>query len=436
MGRLLVACAACAAHALVVSAMRLQTLQLEMLKDGWRETRYTSEGNASHPAKPHGLWNPDPEFLELLGRTDIQALHEHIHRAHTGENWPAPTKKEWGVGEHHWPAFFYEFAPNNVVDLCGGTIGVTKWGDVSEDCAKWVVTNLRCMQTCNFMHRFSGFGNCLNTCSGGPPKTSWCTEPKGGKHTMDEKIVKHCNMFVGRWNACGVSTTAWADSGSWFSRIDKCVYNCQTAMETQLHMGQTFDWRSVKCGVPIWFTCGPGADPFQCGTVNPYLCEGPVGRGVEVCFHDDPWCGDSKWGCYPRPEEGAKTREEQVTNFDGTVSTRVQILNDDGAVVLNATVPKLPYIRPAPMPQWFSVVRPTPFPVVNTPPPGCMMNISTIIGNDTITNLIEGWWNGTSCHRPQGMYLGNENWTVTGRGGPLPRATLLSSRKSLRNGVR
>lgn len=424
----------------VVSAL----LSLQDLHN-FRETRFTELGNSSHPAMPRGLWNPDPTFMALLAKTQMKDLHEHIHNSHLEQKYP-PKPEDWLLGKNHWPAFYMDFAPNNVLDLCGGASGKTKWKDVSEPCAKWVVQNLRCMQVCNNANRFSGFGKCLNSCGGGPPKVEWCSTPVGSPHTTDENIVKYCNTFVSRWNACGVSTTAWPDSGSWFNRITNCVFPCETAMETEMHMGMSLGWRGIKCNPHVIFTCGPGLDPFVCGSVNPFLCEGPVGRGTEVCFHDDPWCGDNRWGCYPRPEADAVTKETTQLNADGSVSEVVRIMNGTGPfakILINATVPKLPFIRPAPMPKWYTIVRPTPFPPPPTIAPGCPINITrmeftettainetsntsiTTQTNRTVVETIMGWWNGTACHKPHShtYQVGPDgpNYTVIHRGVPTPR---------------
>lgn len=168
-------------------------------------------------------------------------------------------------------------------------------------------------------------------------------------------------------------------------------------------MQQPVSWRYVKCN-PTWFACGTPTDPFMCSTIDPFLCQGPTGQGSEVCFNDDPWCGDPDWGCYPQPDPKA----EKVTHvIPGKgmepPTTIVSIYNETGGFVMNATMPRLAYIKPAAPPQWYTIVRPTPFapkptnPPTTTPPP-CEVNISA---NGTFMGTVNGTYNGTHCNYNQ-----------------------------------
>lgn len=390
-------------------------------------SRYTSKRTTllGSQQKAWGMWNPEPAFLQWVETLDMEEVKKHIHAQHVNKSksnqnstfhstfqsqvdktlandkslanstkWPGLTKDDWNLGQHHWPSFFFDLAPGPVVDLCGGTLKVTKYSEVSEHCAMWVIQMMRCTQACSRNNRFAGYGSCMWGCSG-VPDPKWCDEPS------DEKIRKHCTTFMGRWDTCKVSKENWPDADSWFAAIDSCVYPCGSVMETEKMLGQPVSWRYVKCN-PTWFACGNPTDPFMCSTIDPFLCEGPVGQGTEVCFNDDPWCGDPHWGCYPQPDPKA---ELVVHTIPGKLigepdTTVVSIYNESGGFVMNATQPRLPYIRAAPPPQWYTIVRPTPFApkptkAPTTTPPPCEVNITV---NGTFLGMVNGTHNGTMCN--------------------------------------
>merc|ERR1719311_1756455 len=118
--------------------------------------------SASQLAAPaQGLWNPDPALVQWAASLEVHdgsgidsgpSFLSHSRKAHENTSWK-PAKSDWVWGENHWPGFYFDFTPVQVNDLCGGVNGMTKWVDVSEHCATWVVGMLRCMQGCNTMHR-------------------------------------------------------------------------------------------------------------------------------------------------------------------------------------------------------------------------------------------------------------------------------------------
>jgi hypothetical protein len=368
--------------------------------------------------KAHGIWNPEPAFLQWVENLDMAEFKKHLSQLHanktnhnstfrqrvqkalandrslTNSSWPGLTEDDWKLGRHHWPAFFFNLAAGPVVDLCGGTLKVTKYSDVSEHCALWTIEMMRCTQACSRQNRFAGFGKCMWGCSG-VPDPKWCTE------ASDPVINKHCTVFMGRWDTCKVSKEPWPDADSWFAAIDSCVYNCASVMETEKMIGQPVSWRYGKCN-PVWYSCGTPTDPFMCSTIDPFLCEGPVGQGTDVCWNDDPWCGDPEWGCYPQPDPKAETVKHVIksNNTFEPDTVVVSIYNETGGFVMNATQPRLPYIKAAPPPQWYTIVRPTPFapkptnPPTTTPPP-CEVNISN---NGSFVGTVNGTWNGTFCN--------------------------------------
>jgi len=390
---------------------------------GYQEELFTSRFTqkrtilGSQP-KATGLWNPEPAFLQWVEQLDIEDWKKHLGSVHANKSkashnstfrqkversmanstWPGITEDDWVYGKHHWPAFFVNLAPGPVVDLCGGTLKVTKWSEVSEHCAFWVIQMMRCTQACSRSNRFAGYGHCMWGCSG-VPDPKWCEEPE------DEKIRKHCSVFMGRWDTCKVSKEPWPDADSWFAAIDSCVYPCSSVMETEKMMQQPVSWRYVKCN-PTWFACGTPTDPFMCSTIDPFMCEGPVGQGTEICYNDDPWCGDPNWGCYPQPDKNAETVTHIIkgnaSRFEPD-TTVVSIYNETGGFVMNATMPRLAYIKPAPPPQWYSIVRPTPFApkptkAPTTTPPPCEVNITV---NGTFLGFVNGTFNGSACNYNQ-----------------------------------
>lgn len=393
-----------------------------------RNARYSALGG-----KAHGIWNPEPGLVELIAEVGEERIFQYAY-GDRSEAAYGPKPEDWNLGTNHYPSYIFDLVPMPVVDLCGGELGLTKWNDVSESCAKWVVKMLRCEQVCNYQYHFEGFGTCMHDCAG-EPKKEWCEEAKG-----NEKIYKHCNMFVGRWDTCGISKEMWKTTSDFTDAIDGCVYNCRTAMETEMFMGQTVQWRQHKCA-NTWFACGHGdhpirrsQDPFSCGIIDPLLCEGPVGQGVEPCYYDSPWCGDEWWGCYPRPADDANTTETVVKNKDGTETHIVHIENATGHIVQNVTMPRLPYIKPVPAPQWFTIVRPTPFPVPPTPMPPCTVNVTIVRNISNKTDWFEmydtvlvhnGSWNYTSnyCFPPSGLY-GNVTKGNDHEIGPLPKTMI------------
>lgn len=349
----------------------------------------------------NGLWNPDPALVQWAASLpDVKLSKKHapemlIHKALSNGTF-VPQKSDWQWGEHHWPAYFYTLAPTAIVDLCGGITGITKWGELSPSCGAWVVNNLKCMQGCNTAHRFSGFGACMQKCAG-IPNPAWCSEAPG-----NEKIFKHCTAFMNRWDICKVSKNAWPDSDSWFGAINNCVYNCETALETEMSMGQSLDWRGKKCNLK-YYSCGTFADPFMCHTTEPLLCGYPLGQGSDVCWVDDPWCGDKHWGCYPQPAEGLTTKEFTNPGPNNTVTTVVSMFNESGGFVMNATMPRLPYVRPEAPPLWYRLVRPTPFApkptsAPTTPIPVCQINVTKFQDGKKVGMItVNGTWNGSAC---------------------------------------
>lgn len=410
-----------------------------------KDSRFSETGKG----KAHGLWNPHPALMEMLAEAENErSLLDHIHQLHTNSSY-GPTASDWPFGPGHWPAQYFDNVPTQVCDLCGGSPGNTKWNDVSEKCATWTVQMLRCVMVCNHGNHYDGFGACMNGCTKGPPSKEWCAE-----QPANEQILKHCTTFVGRWEFCAVSTTDWEDVDGWWNAIDTCVYNCASAMETEMYMGQSLEWRSAKCN-PTWFACNHGSsststgpNPFQCGIIDPVLCEGPVGQGDEPCYYDSPWCGDEWWGCYPRPDDSVNTTQTSIKNKDGTETTIVHIENSTGQVVNDITMPRLPYVKPVAGPDWFTLIRPTPFAPPPTKPPPCAYNI-TWLENKThvhkgknathkwkFTNWTASWkrelkydgdWNGTYCHPPPG-----ENVTKDSdlRAGALPEELVAKLKKA------
>jgi len=385
-------------------------------------SRYTSKRTLlGSQQKAWGFWNPEPAFLQWVEQLDMDEVKKHLHdlqnnkskakynstfhqtidralahdRSLTNSTWPGITADDWKLGKHHWPSFYFNLAPGPVVDLCGGTLKVTKYSELSEHCSMWVIQMMRCTQTCSRSNRFGGFGHCMWGCSG-VPDPKWCDEPE------DEKIRKHCTVFMGRWDTCKVSKEPWPDADSWFAAIDSCVFPCSSVMETEKMIQQPVSWRYVKCN-PIWFACGTPTDPFMCSTIDPFLCQGPTGQGSEVCFNDDPWCGDPHWGCYPQPDPKAETVTHVIPSKNPGIepdTTVVSIYNETGGFVMNATMPRLAYIKPAPPPQWYQIVRPTPFApkptkAPTTTPPPCEVNITV---NGTFYGFVNGSFNGTDCN--------------------------------------
>lgn len=207
-----------------------------------------------------------------------------------------PTAGDWPLGPHHWPAHYTEFAPYNVVDFCGGSPGHTKWGDVGAQCAQYAVTAATCTQVCLGSNSLGGFGDCMAKCGAGPPDCAvLCDEvPANGAHEPNAQAF--CHEFCGRTASCGCYEPANIPTGFDFHTcMDTCVYPCATSLEAELFLGFKFPWRATKCN-HVFYACG-GDDGLQCVVINPVLCEGPVGVGIETCYGDDPWCSDPEWVC-------------------------------------------------------------------------------------------------------------------------------------------
>merc|ERR1719387_3272524 len=125
---------------------------------------------AIHAPKARGLWNPDPLLLQAFQHLESrEAVEERINQlvladVGVGNGAQQPTKDDWTLGPNHWPAFYMQFVPNVVTDLCGGVPGMARWKDVSPACASWTINLMRCVQVCNHSNRFGGFGNCMIGC--------------------------------------------------------------------------------------------------------------------------------------------------------------------------------------------------------------------------------------------------------------------------------
>mmetsp|Transcript_71046 Transcript_71046/g.123214 ORF Transcript_71046/g.123214 Transcript_71046/m.123214 type:complete len:200 (-) Transcript_71046:73-672(-) len=156
----------------------------------------------------------------------------------------SPDASDWPVPKA-WPSVYLEFAPVQVVDLCGGVEGVTKWPDISEQCGTWAVNLLKCQQVCFQTASDGHFGKCMDSCSGGAPETSWCSKPEG----VSSSVMSYCELFTSRWRKCKVSAKHWRDSHGWCKAIDKCVFNCTASEELEKELGEVIGWRYRKCPV-------------------------------------------------------------------------------------------------------------------------------------------------------------------------------------------
>jgi len=192
-----------------------------------------------------------------------------------------PTPKDWPV-PGAWPSVFYGLIPIAVADFCGGIVGKASWNDVSEPCATWAVRNVKCQQACRQTSRLSGFGACMKACAGAP-SPSWCSLP--GAAT--QSVKKHCLLFTRRWATCKIVTTAWASEEDWFREVDRCVFDCETALETEEDLGQALGWRRRKC-LGRWFAL---TSPDGCREVEAKQCMPPVGDGALACHLDSLTCG-------------------------------------------------------------------------------------------------------------------------------------------------
>eukprot|EP00747_Dinoflagellata_sp_TGD_P181746 gnl/TRDRNA2_/TRDRNA2_35679_c0_seq1.p1 gnl/TRDRNA2_/TRDRNA2_35679_c0~~gnl/TRDRNA2_/TRDRNA2_35679_c0_seq1.p1 ORF type:complete len:252 (-),score=34.41 gnl/TRDRNA2_/TRDRNA2_35679_c0_seq1:89-844(-) len=210
-----------------------------------------------------------------------------------------PNASQWPV-PNAWPATYYGFAPAVVVDLCGGYAGSTTWSEISPQCGQWVLQQQKCFQVCFQTNRVAGFGKCMHTC-GGAPETSWCSQP----FTAKKFIKRYCKEFIGRWKACQVSEYMWATPEEYFESVDKCVFVCETSLETEMALKSkyTLTWRKSKCK-PDVFACDARTAKCVQG-VQESTCVPPLGLGSSKCFFDDPGCGP---GCKKPASLLARTR--------------------------------------------------------------------------------------------------------------------------------
>lgn len=195
------------------------------------------------------------------------------------EEWPCPGS---------WAAQYVRLAPDPVVDLCGGRRGKTTWDQVPTRCAEWVVHTLQCQQVCRNTNWARGFGQCVSKCSGGPPSTDWCTK---GDHDASGKTRKICDVFVGRWNECGMSTKALESEVDWYSGIDKCVFNCDDSLKIQADVSQVLSWRAPKCQM-VFFRCGKEKNCLRVKDEDRATkCSMPLGYGNHTCTDNNIDCG-------------------------------------------------------------------------------------------------------------------------------------------------
>jgi hypothetical protein len=177
------------------------------------------------------------------------------------------------------------------VDICGGSVGHTKWGDVNPACYTYAVKLSQCVQVCSGSNSMGGFGGCLEKCGMGPPDCSHC------EGAADPEMTTYCHEFCTRSQSCACIEKSRAGTSLDFTNcVDTCVYPCSTSLETEMLLGVDLPWRHTKCGAGVFFACG-GGDGLQCQPIAPWECEGPVGLGTTKCYADDPWCSDKNWVC-------------------------------------------------------------------------------------------------------------------------------------------
>jgi hypothetical protein len=199
-----------------------------------------------------------------------------------------PTAFDWPLGPYHWPSIGVKFLPENVVNLCGGFVGHSKWGDVNPVCADYTIRVSRCVQVCLGSNSLGGFAGCLEKCGVGEPSFDYC------EGSVEET---YCREFVNRTQVCKCYDTATIQTGQQYHDcLHDCVYPCSSALQTEMLLGIKLPWRTAKCGAGVFFACG-GDDGLQCTEVPAYECKGPVGIGTKECFADDPWCSDPKYVC-------------------------------------------------------------------------------------------------------------------------------------------
>eukprot|EP00747_Dinoflagellata_sp_TGD_P164844 gnl/TRDRNA2_/TRDRNA2_185343_c0_seq1.p1 gnl/TRDRNA2_/TRDRNA2_185343_c0~~gnl/TRDRNA2_/TRDRNA2_185343_c0_seq1.p1 ORF type:complete len:303 (+),score=40.08 gnl/TRDRNA2_/TRDRNA2_185343_c0_seq1:71-979(+) len=249
---------------------------------------------------PHSLVHKQAEV-----RTNATRMNA-TEASSSSVDW-GPTVVDWIV-PGSWAGPFYEFAPAQVVDLCGGWTGNTTWSMVSRPCAEWVVKMTKCYQACFQTNRIAGFGVCMDGCSGKPEYDAWCHKPDNVK----KKIKKTCREMNHRWKKCRISEHMWETPEEWFEAVDKCVFVCKTSLETQMALGlkYTLSWRKRKCNPEIYYC---NFDKEKCmhakavGDFDPQNahCAPPVGRfGSHKCFFDDPECGPGCKKPDPAPAPG------------------------------------------------------------------------------------------------------------------------------------
>eukprot|EP00747_Dinoflagellata_sp_TGD_P211358 gnl/TRDRNA2_/TRDRNA2_84594_c0_seq2.p1 gnl/TRDRNA2_/TRDRNA2_84594_c0~~gnl/TRDRNA2_/TRDRNA2_84594_c0_seq2.p1 ORF type:complete len:284 (+),score=27.30 gnl/TRDRNA2_/TRDRNA2_84594_c0_seq2:138-989(+) len=235
----------------------------------------------------------------LVQGTRFSRLKRDAANSSIVEGW-GPNVESWPAGGAPWASIYQKFAPAPVCDFCGGFPGHTKWTDVARPCAEWTIKTIKCYQACFQTNRLSGFGNCMNGCSG-PPQANFCVGTG-----IKKDIKKVCSEFNYRWKLCRVSEHMWETPEQWFEAIDKCVFVCKTSLETQRSLGLQFglSWRKTKCQPEIFYC---DFETEECvhakaqGDLDPQNahCAPPVGSsGAHKCFFDDPGCGS---GC-KRPQ--------------------------------------------------------------------------------------------------------------------------------------
>eukprot|EP00747_Dinoflagellata_sp_TGD_P211359 gnl/TRDRNA2_/TRDRNA2_84594_c0_seq3.p1 gnl/TRDRNA2_/TRDRNA2_84594_c0~~gnl/TRDRNA2_/TRDRNA2_84594_c0_seq3.p1 ORF type:complete len:277 (+),score=31.27 gnl/TRDRNA2_/TRDRNA2_84594_c0_seq3:138-968(+) len=243
----------------------------------------------------------------LVQGTRFSRLKRDAANSSIVEGW-GPNVESWPAGGAPWASIYQKFAPAPVCDFCGGFPGHTKWTDVARPCAEWTIKTIKCYQACFQTNRLSGFGNCMNGCSG-PPQANFCVGTG-----IKKDIKKVCSEFNYRWKLCRVSEHMWDTPEQWFQSVDQCVFVCKTSLQTQIDLGVSYglSWRGAKCNPDI-FICDKEKE--ECVMAQPntkdgvdtqnWNCAPPVGRyGANECFFDDPHCGDGCKNPPPPPAPG------------------------------------------------------------------------------------------------------------------------------------
>jgi len=223
-----------------------------------------------------------------------------------------PSPVDWPLGPYHWTAHYTQFVPSNVVDVCGGSVGHTKWGDVNPACYQFAVKLSMCVQSCGGTNSMGGFGDCLVKCGITPPDCSYC------EGAAEPAMTTFCHEMCDRVHQCKCLEPATIPTALDFTKCnDECVSPCSTSLETELLLGVSLPWRHPKCGAGVFYSCG-GDDGLQCVVTPAYECEGPVGPRPKVCYGDDPWCSDKHWVCavptnetVPLPAQVVRTSPEE-----------------------------------------------------------------------------------------------------------------------------